>query len=98
MHGSMSNGDVLPALCRTAASVVGSSCTDEVFITTNSIMAFVAVSPHAIDFIARIPYGVAALPSPKKLQDIFIVISVIVDLSSGPKSFVRTGVRNFDKN
>ena len=55
IQGSISSGDALPALRRTAASVVGRNCIDDVFITTNRIMAFVAVSPDAIDFTALMP-------------------------------------------
>ena len=70
----MSRGAAQPALWRTAATVVGSSWMDAVFITTSRqswSVARVASDGSRSRPAARMPMGVAALPSPRRLAVTF---------------------------
>lgn len=64
-----------PTVARKPITVVGSSCKLVADITVSIIISVEAVrSPLSISFIAFIAIGVAALPSPKRLAEKFIVI------------------------
>ena len=67
--------------------VVGINCTAAVFRTANMHMASLAelqfLFTFCNSFIARIPRGVAAFPSPRKFAVKFITIDVIAGLFLG---------------
>ena len=68
--GRMSSGAELPSPARIPATVAGISCTEAVFSTTKRHSSSEASArPSAIRTAARMPMGVAALPSPSKLAD-----------------------------
>ncbi len=85
--GTISNGEVEPYCCRRMDIIVGTSCIEAVFITVKIIMLRVAIPGVLffllISFIAEMPSGVAALPSPSIFAVIFIQIARMAGLSSG---------------
>ncbi len=72
---------------RIAIELVGRIANPAVLIARNRTIALVAV-PFVVfrrssSSIALIPNGVAAFPSPRKLQDTFMIIALIAGWSSG---------------
>ena len=98
----MSDDAVLPAFSLRPMIVVGSSWIEQEFITI-SIMPAKVILPvlSSSNCMAFIPLGVAALPSPSMLDDIFIAIylfaSLLLDrkrnLIIGSKSFASLSLR-----
>lgn len=81
--GIMSNGFAAPHPARTAPIVVGMSCREAVFIIT-SIQSESDARGELLSlckpFAARIPAGVAALPNPRRLAEMFAEISCIISV------------------
>ena len=79
--GRMPAGSIEPAEARSAITPVGSSVTDDVLMARNSAMELVAVPlcglSRSSSCMARMPNGVAALPSPSALADMFRIIAPI---------------------
>ena len=77
----MPAGSAEPAAARSAITAVGSSVTLDVLIARNSTIALVAVPGRGLSLssscIARMPNGVAALPSPSALADRLRIIAPI---------------------
>ena len=70
--GRISKGAAAPSEARTAATVVGSSWMEAVFMTIRRHISSVAVRVWAsscIRFTAAMPMGVAALPRPSRLAE-----------------------------
>lgn len=86
-----------PCAIRILITVDGISCSDVAEITTSIIIFVVAYAflPSCIEFIAFMPIGVDALPSPKRFADIFIDMYFAV-VSSTPLNKKRiSGRSNF---
>ena len=93
----MSKGAADPHPARTAATVVGKSCTEAVFSTTrrHSSLSAVPWDPRAMRRAARIPKGVAAFPSPRRVADRFPLTAAKVSGSRlAPGSSRRSAGRN----
>jgi hypothetical protein len=83
--GRISKAFLAPAAARTAQTVAGISCMEAVFKTTNVHRSSFALSSSPLSSnAARIPAGVAALPSPKKFAD-----TLRASASSAPFFFRR---------
>ena len=99
----ISIGFVQPCFCRRVQSSVGISCREAVFITTNIAIELVAVDFELLFFcsffMASIPKGVAALPSPSKFAVIFMHIAFAEGLSAGQSGKINfiIGENKFDK-
>lgn len=78
---TQSAGEWLPAFALSVIRFIGMSCTDEVFSSTNAAIvrggAFVLPSSR----IVSIPEGIAALPSPRRLDTRFSEAVCIARLS-----------------
>ncbi len=77
--GKIPAGSCEPAAARMAITPVGSKVTLEVLIARNKAMALVAVPFTGLilssSCMARMPKGVAALPSPRTLAERFRIIA-----------------------
>ena len=85
--GKIAAGSALPWWARRPIIPVGSSARPDVLIARNRTIALVAV-PFSLlsslsSFIALRPKGVAALPRPSALAEMFITIAPIAGWSSG---------------
>ena len=92
----MSEGLALPAVDRRPITVVGRSWMDVAFMTRSIIIAKLAFplwSSRAC--IARIPIGVAALPTPNILAEMFKAIIFCVSSLSTLNIFLIRGRRSF---
>ena len=69
-----SQGVIDPCAIRRAATVMGISCIEDVFKTTSMAIFRRLFSQLLRCFMAFIPSGVAALPSPKRFAVIFMQI------------------------
>ena len=85
--GLLSKGVLHPAPLRTAATVVGMSWREAVFIATKVTMALLALSLWGFNFcssrIAARPKGVAALPRPSRLAERFMQMACMAGLPCG---------------
>ena len=88
--------ETLPALSLSPMTVVGSSCIEQEFITI-SIMPAKVILPVLLSSscMAFIPLGVAALPSPKIFDDMFIAIYLQAVLLSVLNKKRIKGCNNF---
>ena len=77
--GRMAAGSAEPAAARRAITPVGKRVTELVLIARNRTMAFVAVPGCEFSLssscMARMPNGVAALPSPRALAERLRIIA-----------------------
>ena len=93
-----SAGFIEPAVARMPITVVGSSCRLVAEITVSIIMSVVARGePVSMRFIADIAMGVAALPSPKRFAEKFIVMYLRVSVSQDGNNREITGRSNFSR-
>lgn len=83
-----SDGDVLPALSLKDITVAGISWTDAVLSSTKTDIVLREQLLRSSSFMALIPSGVAALPSPKILAVTFMAAACIASLSL-PTSGIR---------
>ena len=79
---TISAGATLCKAVRTAIIDVGTSCKDVAFKTNSIADEYSAFGLLSKSCAAFIPYGVAAPPRPKRLDDKFIEIAVSVSVSS----------------
>ena len=82
-NGGISKGASLPAAARREATVVGKSWMEAVFRTTSRQSSLLAIPPQptAILRAARMPRGVAALPSPRRFAETLAVTAASVSSS-----------------
>ena len=92
--GRIPAGSVDPAEARSAITPVGNRVTEDVLIARNMTMAFVAVPLCEFSLssscMARMPKGVAALPRPSTLAEMFMIIAPIAGWSAGTSGNSRT--------
>ena len=85
--GKMAAGSVEPAAARRAITPVGNRVTLDVLMAKNNAMASVAVPRCGFSLssscMARMPKGVAALPSPSILAERFRIIAPMAGWSDG---------------
>ena len=92
--GKMAAGSLEPAAARSAMMPVGRMVTLEVLIARNKTMALVAVPlcwfSVSSSCMARMPKGVAALPRPRTLADMFRIMAPMAGCSAGTSGKRRT--------
>ena len=85
--GTMPAGSCDPAAALSAMMPVGSKVTLDVLMARNRAMALVAVPLFSLSLssscMARMPNGVAALPSPRTLADILRIMAPMAGCSGG---------------
>ena len=85
--GTIPAGSAEPAAARRLITLVGSRVMLEVLMARNSTMALVAVPltglSRSSSCMARIPKGVAALPRPSALAEMFMIIAPMAGCSGG---------------
>ena len=92
--GTIAAGSAEPAAARRAMTPVGRSVTEEVLMARNSTMALLAVPLWGFSVssscMARMPNGVAALPSPSALAERLSTIAPMAGCSGGTSGNRRT--------
>ena len=85
--GTIPAGSSEPAVARNATTLVGSNVSPAVLMARNSTIALEAVPLTGFSLfsssMALMPKGVAALPSPSRLADMFMIIAPIAGCSAG---------------
>lgn len=92
---TISAGAPLPKEARRPTTEVGSSCNEVAFNAKNIHEAYSACGDLSSSRAPSIPYGVAAPPSPKKLQERLALMACNVCSSSVRNSRLQTGRRTF---
>ena len=91
--GRIPAGSAEPAAARRPITPVGSRVTLEVLMARNSTMALVAVPltglSRSSSCMARMPKGVAALPRPSTLAEMFMIIAPMAGCSGGTSGNIR---------